>query len=44
VVEVWGEALVTFAWQCALGLVSGTDARGNLLVPVELTSARGGGD
>jgi hypothetical protein len=47
VVETWGEALVAFAWQCVLGLVSGIaaatgkDERGNLLVPVELNvSAR----
>jgi hypothetical protein len=48
VVDAWGEALVAFAWQCVLGLVSGVagaigkDDRGNVLVPVELTaSARG---
>ncbi|HEV8691009.1 MAG TPA: hypothetical protein VGQ91_11980 [Ideonella sp.] len=41
IVSVWGEALVAFAWQCLLGLVSqvagatGKDARGNVLVPVE---------
>lgn len=44
----WGDALVAFAWQCVLELVTGMaaatgkDARGNLLVPVELAvSARG---
>jgi hypothetical protein len=42
VVAVWGEALVAFAWQCVLGLVSGLagatgkDQRGNVLVPAEL--------
>lgn len=41
VVSTWGEALVAFAWQCALGLVTGVtaatgkDQRGNRLVPVE---------
>src|SRR6185436_14254814 len=44
IVTVWGEALVAFAWQCLLGLVSqiagatGKDARGNVLVPVEFTA------
>lgn len=43
VVEVWGEHLVAFAWQCVLGLLSGLsgaagkDGRGNVLVPAELT-------
>ncbi len=48
VIEAWGDALVAFAWQCVLDLVTGIaaatgkDARGNLLVPVELAvSARG---
>ena len=48
VVAAWGDALVAFAWQCVLDLVAGIaaatgkDARGNLLVPVELAvSARG---
>jgi len=48
VIDVWGDALVAFAWQCVLGLVTGIaaavgkDTRGNLLVPVELSvSARG---
>lgn len=42
VVTAWGDALVAFAWQCVLGLITGIaaatgkDARGNLLVPVEL--------
>lgn len=47
IVSAWGEALVAFAWQCVLGLVTGLagavgkDARGNVLVPVELAvSAR----
>lgn len=50
VVDLWGDALVAFAWQCVLGMVSGIaaatgkDARGNLLVPVEVVaSARGVG-
>ena len=50
VVDLWGDALVAFAWQCVLGVVTGVaaatgkDARGNLLVPVELiASARGVG-
>lgn len=48
VVAAWGDALVAFAWQCVLSLVTGIaaatgkDERGNLLVPVELAvSARG---
>lgn len=48
IVNAWGEPLVAFAWQCVLGMVSGVagavgkDARGNALVPVELTvSTRG---
>ena len=48
VVAVWGDALVAFAWHCVLGLVAGIaaatgkDARGNLLVPVDLVvSGRG---
>ena len=48
IVSVWGEALVAFAWQCLLGLVSqvagatGKDARGNVLVPVEfMADAKG---
>ena len=48
VVDCWGEALVAFAWQCVLGMVSGIagatgkDARGNVLVPIELTASRAG--
>jgi hypothetical protein len=48
VVETWGDALVAFAWQCVLGLVTGLaaavgkDARGNVLVPAELEASRGG--
>lgn len=47
IVSAWGEALVAFAWQCLLGLVTGLagavgkDARGNVLVPVELTVSKG---
>jgi hypothetical protein len=48
VVDRWGDALVAFAWQCVLGMVSGIagatgkDARGNVLVPAELAvSPRG---
>jgi hypothetical protein len=48
IVATWGDALVAFAWQVLLGLVSGLaaasgkDARGNLLVPVEMSAtARG---
>lgn len=48
IVNAWGEALIAFAWQCVLGVVTGIagaagkDARGNLLVPVELAAnARG---
>jgi len=42
IVSAWGDALVAFAWQCVLGLLTGIagavgkDARGNVLVPVEL--------
>lgn len=48
VVDVWGEALVAFAWQTLLGLAAqiagavGKDARGNILVPVELSASRKG--
>jgi hypothetical protein len=44
VVDTWGEALVAFAWQCLLALVSGMaaatgkDTRGNYLVPVEIAA------
>jgi hypothetical protein len=42
VIDVWGDNLVAFGWQCLLGLVSGLagavgkDGRGNLLIPVQL--------
>ncbi len=42
IVTTWGDALVAFAWQCVLDLVTGIaaatgkDQRGNLLVPVEI--------
>ena len=48
VVGIWGEALVAFAWQCVLGMVSGLagatgkDARGNVLVPVEMAATDSG--
>jgi hypothetical protein len=48
IVAAWGEALVAFAWQCVLGLVSGIaaatgkDQRGNLLVPVEMAATAKG--
>ncbi len=48
IVEAWGENLVAFAWQCLLGMISGIagatgkDARGNVLVPVELTASQDG--
>lgn len=44
IVSTWGDALVAFAWQCVLHLVSGLanatgkDERGNLLVPVEMVA------
>lgn len=44
IVAAWGDALVAFAWQCLLGLVSGLanatgkDHRGNLMVPVEMVA------
>ena len=47
IVDAWGDALVAFAWQCVLGLVTGLaaavgkDSRGNVLVPVELSVSRG---
>ncbi|HSQ28715.1 MAG TPA: hypothetical protein VLN49_02630 [Gemmatimonadaceae bacterium] len=48
IVGVWGEALVAFAWQCVLGMVSGIagatgkDARGNVLVPLEMAASERG--
>jgi len=48
IVEAWGEALVAFAWQCVLGMITGIagatgkDVRGNVLVPVELTASQKG--
>jgi hypothetical protein len=44
VVDTWGESLVAFGWQCLLGLVTGMagatgkDARGNVMVPVEVAA------
>ena len=46
IVSAWGDALVAFAWQCVLGMVSGIagatgkDSRGNVLVPVELVATQ----
>jgi len=48
IVGAWGEALVAFAWQCVLGMITGIagatgkDSRGNILVPVELTASEKG--
>lgn len=48
IVSTWGEALVAFAWQCVLGMVSGIagaigkDSRGNVLVPVEMAASERG--
>ena len=48
IVSIWGDALVAFAWQCVLGMVSGVagatgkDARGNVLVPVEMAVSERG--
>lgn len=48
IVDAWGDALVAYAWQCVLGLVSGIagaigkDSRGNVLVPAELSATRRG--
>ena len=48
IVEAWGEALIAFAWQCVLGMVSGLagatgkDARGNVLVPAEMVVTANG--
>jgi hypothetical protein len=45
IVAAWGEALVAFAWQCVLGMITGIagatgkDARGNVVVPVEMTAS-----
>lgn len=45
IISAWGEALVAFAWQCVLGMISGIaaatgkDARGNVFVPVELAAS-----
>jgi hypothetical protein len=45
IVGAWGEALVAFAWQSVIGLVSGIagatgkDSRGNVLVPAELVAS-----
>lgn len=44
VVDTWGDALVAYAWQCLLGLLTGMagaagkDARGNYMVPVEMAA------
>ena len=46
IVSVWSEALVAFAWQSVLGLLTGIagavgkDAHGNVLVPVELMASK----
>ncbi len=48
VVDAWGDALVAYAWQCVLGLVSGLagavgkDSRGNVLVPAEFYATKHG--
>jgi hypothetical protein len=48
VVDTWGDALLAFAWEVLVGLVSGLagavgkDARGNRLVPVELAASPDG--
>jgi len=48
IVDAWGENLVAFAWQCVLGMITGIagatgkDARGNVLVPVEITASPNG--
>lgn len=48
IVTAWGEALVAFAWECVIGLVTGIagatgkDARGNVLVPVEASASKRG--
>lgn len=48
IIDVWGDSLVAFAWECLLGMVTdiagavGKDARGNVLVPVEVNASRKG--
>jgi hypothetical protein len=48
IVNAWCAALVAFAWQCVLGMVSGIagatgkDSRGNVLVPVEMAVSERG--
>lgn len=48
IVIAWGDALVAFAWQCLIGIVTGVagatgkDERGNLLVPVEMVVSKRG--
>ena len=48
IIGAWGEALVAFAWQCVLGMVTGvagatgSDERGNILVPVEVVATQRG--
>jgi hypothetical protein len=48
IVTAWGNALVAFAWDCVIGMVSGIagatgkDNRGNVLVPAELTASEKG--
>lgn len=48
IVDVWGEALIAFAWTAllralvALGEAAGRDEDGSALLPASLTSARGG--
>jgi hypothetical protein len=48
VVATWGDSLVAFAWESVLGMVAGLtaavgkDARGNLLVPAEMTVSPAG--
>lgn len=45
IVSAWGDALVAFAWECLLGLLTGVagatgkDARGNVLVPVDAAAS-----
>ncbi len=48
VIDTWGDALVAFAWRILLTLTSqlagavGKDARGNVLVPADLSATREG--